>query len=63
MQIYSIGTNERSGFYELWQQHKQLETVRLVRFNLIFKMRDIYISSNLDLLTKFSSSRTTEKYP
>ena len=48
--MYSVGTNEKSDFYELWQQHKQPKT-----------MRDIYISSNLNLRIKFTSrSRSTE---
>ena len=41
---------EKSDFYELWQQHKQLKT-----------MRNIYINSSLNPLRKFtSSSRSTE---
>ena len=38
---------------------------RWVRFDLIFSMRDIYINSNLNPLTKFtsSSSRSTEFKP
>ena len=35
---------------------------RWVRLNLIFTMRDIYISSNLYPLTKFSSSRRTTEF-
>ena len=59
--IYSVGTNKKSDFYELWQQHKQLEPWRWVRLELIFTMRDTYISSNLNLLTNFTSgSRKTE---
>ena len=27
--IYYVGTNERSCFYELWQQHKQLKTMEM----------------------------------
>ena len=26
---YSVGTNEKSDFYELWQQHKQLKTTEM----------------------------------
>ena len=26
---YKFGTNERSDFYELWQQHKQLKTTEI----------------------------------
>ena len=59
--IYSVGTNKKSDFYELWQQHKQLGPWRWVRLELIFTMRDTYISSNLNLLTNFTSgSRKTE---
>ena len=34
---------------------------RWVRLDLIFSMRDIYISSNLNLLTKFTSSSRSTK--
>ena len=27
--IYYVGTNEKSDFYELWQQHKQLRTIEM----------------------------------
>ena len=27
--IYSVGTNEKSDFYELWQQQKQLKTMEM----------------------------------
>ena len=27
--IYSVGTKEKSDFYELWQQHKQLKTMEM----------------------------------
>ena len=27
--IYFVGTNKRSNFYELWQQHKQLKTMEM----------------------------------
>ena len=26
---YSVGTNEKSDFYELWHQHKQLKTMEV----------------------------------
>ena len=44
--------------YEVWQQHKLLKTMkwRWVKFDLILMMRDKYINSNLNLLTKFTSS-------
>ena len=48
-----------SYFHKLWQQHKQ--PWKWVRMDLIFSMRDIYINSNLNPLTKItSSSRSTE---
>ena len=27
--IYFVGANERIGFYELWEQHKQLKTKKM----------------------------------
>ena len=50
------------GNTEIWQQHKQLNTMEMrERLDLIFTMRDININSNLNPLTKFtSSSRSTE---
>ena len=27
--IYPFGTNKKSDFYELWQQHKQLKTIEM----------------------------------
>ena len=27
--IYSVGTNEKSAFFELWQQHKPLKTMEM----------------------------------
>ena len=35
---------------------------RLVRFDLILRMRNIYIKSNLNLLTKFSRSNRSTKF-
>ena len=29
---YRFGTNERSGFYELWQQHKKLKTIEVKQY-------------------------------
>ena len=55
--IYSVGENERSHLYKQWQQHKQLKTMEMM-LDLIFTMRDVCISSNLDQLTKFH--RTTK---
>ena len=54
--IYSVCKNERNSFYELWQQRKQLKTMGR-RLHLIFTMRHIHISFNLDPLAKFSTSR------
>ena len=56
--IYSVGTNKRSVFYELWQQHKLL---KIMEMSEIWPddegyIRDIYIISNLNILTKFTSS-------
>ena len=28
-EIYPFGRNEKSDFYELWQQHKQLKTMEM----------------------------------
>ena len=51
----SVGTNEKSDFYELWQWQKLLK-VRWVRFDVIIMMIDIYINFNLKPLTEFTSS-------
>ena len=57
---YPFGTHERSDFYELWQQCKQRKPWRWERLDLVLLMR-IYINSNLNPITKFtSSSRSTE---
>ena len=49
---------KKNDFYELWQLWNPQ---RWVRLDLILTMRDIYINSNLNPLTKFiSSSRTTK---
>ena len=59
--IYSVRTNKSCDFYELRQQQKQLKTIGMNENDLIFTMRDIYINSNPDPLTKLSSSsRSTE---
>ena len=29
IKIFVFGTNEKSDLYELWQQHKQLETMEM----------------------------------
>ena len=52
---------KKSDFYKLWLQHKLLKNQKCMRFDLILTMRDIYINSYLNPLTKFTtSSRTTE---
>ena len=28
-ELYSVGTNKKSDFYELWQQHRQLKTMEM----------------------------------
>ena len=54
---------ERSYFYELWKQHKQLETIDMRR-DLIFTVRNKYISYNLHPLTIFTScSKIQNKGP
>ena len=40
--VYSVGANEKSDFYELWQQYKQLKTMEM-RLELILTMKGIYI--------------------
>ena len=45
---------------ELWQQHKQLKTMEMSETRPNNTMRDIFITSNLNLLTKFTSSRINE---
>ena len=60
MNFCPFGKNEKSDFYKLWQQHRQLKTMEMNEAYLVFSMGDIYISSNLNPLTKFtSSSRST----
>ena len=51
---------QKNAFYELYQQHKQLKTMEIVSLDLTLSMRDIYISSILNPLTKFTS---TSIYP
>ena len=56
LKYFSVGTNKKNDFYNLWQQHKQLKTMDIwVMLDLILTMRDIYINSNLKPLTKFTS--------
>ena len=59
---FSLWYKQKSDFYELWQQHKQLKTMEMSEaWPDTYDERDICISSNLNPLTKFnSSSRDTE---
>ena len=43
-------------------QHKQLKTMEMSELHLILSMRDIYISSNQNPLTKFTSSSRSTKF-
>ena len=43
-------------------QHKQLKTMEMSELLLILSMRDIYISSNQNPLTKFTSSSRSTKF-
>ena len=40
-----------------WQHYKQLNAMEIVRLDLTFTMKDIYINSKLKGLTKFTSRR------
>ena len=51
-----------SDFYELWQRHKQLKTMEMNEAGPDISMRDIYINSNLNALTKFTSSSRSTKF-
>ena len=61
-EIYAVYTNKRSDCYEPLQQHKHMKQWRWMRLDLIFTMRDIYINSNMEPLTKFSSSRRNTQF-
>ena len=50
--IYSVSTNEKGDFYELWQQQKHLKTIKMSEVCMTLTMRDICINSNLNRLTK-----------
>ena len=48
---------KKSNFYELWQQHRQLKTIEMTEaWPIILTMSNIYISSNPNPLTNFTSS-------
>ena len=53
---FIIATHQKSDFHELWQHTSTCKPWRWVRLDLIFTMRDIYINSNLKILTKFIRS-------
>ena len=58
--VYSVGANEKSDFYELWQQYKQLKTMEM-RLELILTMKGIYIDFQPESTKKITrSSRCTE---
>ena len=58
--VYSVGANEKSDFYELWQQYKQLKTIEM-RLELILTMKGIYIDFQPESTKKITrSSRCTE---
>ena len=52
---------QRKKWFLWWMQHKQLKT-SWVRLDLIFSMRDIHINSNLNPLTKFTSSSKSGEF-
>ena len=54
--IDSVGANKRSDFYVLWQHHKRLKMIEMMRFLLIFTVRKIFIISNLYNHSKNSNS-------
>ena len=51
--VFSLNYGSNTCSWKLW---------RWVRLDLIFMMRDIYINSNLDPLTKFTSSRRSTEF-
>ena len=60
--MYSVGTNEKIDFYELWQLHKQLKIMEMSELDLIFTLWDIYRYYNLNTFTEFSSSSKSIKF-
>ena len=60
-EIYSVGTNKKVISMNYGSSTSSWKPWRWVRLDLILTMRDIYISSNLNTFTKFtSSSKSTE---
>ena len=51
----------KNDFYELWQQHKLLKTMEMSEVWPDATIRDIYIHSNLNPPTKFTSSSRSIK--
>ena len=60
--MYSVGTNEKNDFYELWQLHKQLKIMEMSELDLIFTLWDIYRYYNLNTFTEFTSSSKSIKF-
>ena len=60
--MYSVGTNEKIDFYELWQLHKQLKIMEMSELDLIFTLWDIYRYYNLNAFTEFTSSSKSIKF-
>ena len=60
--MYSVGTNEKIDFYELWQLHKQLKIMEMSELDLIFTLWDIYRYYNLNTFTEFTSSSKSIKF-
>ena len=59
----SFWYKRKCDFYELWQQRtSNWKPWRWVRLDLVLSMRDIYINSNLNLLTKLTSSRRSTEF-
>ena len=56
----SFWYKQKSDFYEPWLHTSSWKPWRWVWLDLILSMRDIYINSNLNPLTKLTSSRNTE---
>ena len=58
--IYSAGTNEKSDFLSYSSSTSRWKPWRWMRLNLM--VRDIYINSNLNSLTKFTTSSRSTKF-
>ena len=42
--FYLVDTNEKTDFYKLWQQHRQLKVMEMSEVDLILRKRNIYIN-------------------